>query len=88
MKSPHKYGPSFRKRFGRNLADIRRQEGFTQATLAKKAGLTGMAISHFECGRRLPSLENFAQLLSALGDYAGGLLELPDQTPFHIFQGK
>ena len=64
--------------FGPTLKDIREDEGLTQEELAQKTGLTAMHISHFECGRRLPSLENFRALILALGNYSGCLLDLPD----------
>jgi len=48
----------------------------TQAELAQKAGMTAMHVSHFECGRRLPNLENFAAMMRALGDHSEYLLEL------------
>jgi len=62
--------------FGKLLREIREQEGMTQEELANAAGLTAMHISHFECGRRLPSLRNFAALMRVLGDYSESLLHL------------
>lgn len=62
--------------FGRLLKEIREQEGMTQEELARATGLTAMHISHFECGRRLPCLRSFRELMFALGDYCESLLEL------------
>lgn len=39
---------------------------WTQADLAKATGLQPAAISHFECGQRLPSLPNAVKLADAL----------------------
>jgi len=63
-------------RFGQRLREVREQEQMTQAELAQKAGMTAMHVSHFECGRRLPSLENFAAMMRVLGDHSEYLLEL------------
>jgi transcriptional regulator with XRE-family HTH domain len=63
-------------RFGQRLREVREQERMTQAELAQKAGMTAMHVSHFECGRRLPSLENFAAMMRVLGDHSEYLLEL------------
>ena len=63
-------------RFGQRLREVREQEQMTQSELAQKAGMTAMHVSHFECGRRLPSLENFAALMRVLGDHSEYLLGL------------
>ncbi len=75
------------KQFGKTLREIREQEGLTQEQLAKQSGLTAMHISHYECGRRLPSLENFAAMMRVLGDYSASLLDL-DRTPVHVFRDR
>lgn len=62
--------------FGRLLKETREQEGLTQAELAKAAGLTAMHVSHFECGRRMPCLRTFRELMFVLGDYCESLLGL------------
>ena len=38
----------------------------SQTELAKKTGLEPSAISHFECGRRSPNMENLKKLSKAL----------------------
>ncbi len=38
----------------------------SQTELAKKTGLEPSAISHYECGRRVPSLKNLIKLAKAL----------------------
>ncbi len=50
--------------------------GLSQTDLAEIAGLTPSWISHFEAGRRLPSLEVFRQICKALGVTADSLLGL------------
>lgn len=77
---------SWKTNFGTTLKSIREQEGHTQATLAKATGISAMHISHFECGRRLPSLENFRALMLALGDYCDGVLELGQGAPVHVLK--
>lgn len=62
------------KKFGSRLKEMRELAGMTQADLAEDSGLSPMAISHFERGRRLPSLKNFAAIMNSLGDCAAYLL--------------
>lgn len=50
----------------RQLAAQRQQRGLTQAELGAKAGIAAGAISHFETGQRLPSLESLVRLAHAL----------------------
>jgi transcriptional regulator with XRE-family HTH domain len=52
--------------FGRRLCQIREFQGLIQSDLALKAGFQPSAISHFESGRRSPSLENLKRLADAL----------------------
>lgn len=58
---------------------------WTQADLAKATGLQPAAISHFECGQRLPSLPNAVKLADALRvslDWLTGRNDgLPNQHP-------
>ncbi len=49
---------------GDNIKRLRHKA--TQDTLAKMTGLQPCAISHFECGRRNPSMENLIKLADAL----------------------
>lgn len=51
----------------------------TARELAQRSGLTPMAISHFECGRRAPSLRNLARLADALGVSTDFLLGRKDR---------
>ncbi len=40
--------------------------GLSQVEVAERCNLKPAAISHFECGRRLPSLANLRSLIQAL----------------------
>ena len=50
----------------------------SQSELAKMAGLEPSMISHFECGRRSPSLKNLRKLTEALRISADFLIGLDD----------
>lgn len=63
-----------RRLFGARLRARREARRWTQAELAGKCGTVSSWISHFEAGRRLPSLENFRRLCSVLGVSADSLL--------------
>lgn len=52
--------------FGERLRRIREQKRLSQAELAEKTGLQPSAISHFESGRRRPSIDNLMRLADAL----------------------
>jgi transcriptional regulator with XRE-family HTH domain len=56
---------------GQNIKELRKSitigHSMSQADLAQKTGLEPSAISHFETGRRRPSLGNLKRLAEALG---------------------
>lgn len=56
------------------LADLRKKAGLSQAELAIRIGVTQMAVSHWESGRRRPGL----QALVRMGD-------LFDMRPCDVF---
>ena len=60
--------------FPARLQDARMSQGTTQEELAGVTGLQASAISHFECGRRLPSVRNLLLLCEALEVSADWLL--------------
>ena len=66
--------------FAKRLASARDFCGYTQADLAKRSGVQASAISHFESGRRKPSLENFRRIVIGLyhvsADYLLGLTDV------------
>lgn len=61
---------------GRNLRAARVSRGWTQEELAARVGLPAMQISHYECDRRAPSLDNLRKLCKALYASADSLLGL------------
>ena len=52
--------------FPERLRTAREKRGLNQGDLAKRAGLQGSAISHFETGARKPSFDNLRRLADAL----------------------
>lgn len=52
--------------FGERLRRIREERKLNQSELAERTGFQPSAISHFESGRRAPSLENLTKLADAL----------------------
>lgn len=60
---------------GERLKCIREMRHMTQLDLAKKTGLMPAAISHFECGQRLPCAKNLRSLSIALNTSADYLLD-------------
>lgn len=66
-----------RNKFGQRLRRCRLGIGMTQSDLAELTCLDRSWISHFETGSRLPSLENYKELVLALdltGDEAMDLI--------------
>lgn len=57
----------FIENFSARLKDLRTAHAMTQQELAEISGLTANWISHFEAGRRLPTLFVFSKLVNALG---------------------
>jgi transcriptional regulator with XRE-family HTH domain len=62
------------------LREIREGLGWSQQTLAARAGCTRAAISHWECGRQWPPLLMIPRLADALGVPEAVLLHL-DKRP-------
>jgi transcriptional regulator with XRE-family HTH domain len=65
---------------GRRLVQLRSEKRLTQLELARKAGLTPAAISHFETGFRYPTAATLAKLAEALEvdvDYLMGRADAP-----------
>ena len=56
----------WRTTFGGVLRAKRLSAGWTQKELARDAGLPEMTISHYETGRRYPSLSNIVALADSL----------------------
>jgi len=67
------------KKFPERLRMARNDRGWEQKDLTFYTGLQPSAISHFECGRRLPSALNIIRLAIALRvttDYLMGISEV------------
>lgn len=64
-------------RITRRIREAREAKGLSQAQLAKRAGMVPSAISHFETGSRLPSLQSLDKLAAALLLSPGELLGDP-----------
>ncbi len=62
------------KAVGERLKWRREFLGVNQADMAAKCGLVASHLSHFESGRRSPSLENFTKLCAALNVNAHAIL--------------
>jgi transcriptional regulator with XRE-family HTH domain len=50
-----------------NLRDLRELRGLTQSEMGARSGISPAAISHFETGQRVPSLDSLVKLSDALG---------------------
>ncbi len=62
--------------FGNNLKTLRLHEGWTQAQLAQKLGITKSVISAYETGLRLPSYDiliHIAKIFKVSTDYLLGV---------------
>jgi transcriptional regulator with XRE-family HTH domain len=52
--------------FGKRLAKIREDAGYTQSSLAREVGISQSAISQIEAGERNPSYETIRQIAEAM----------------------
>lgn len=53
--------------FGKRVAEIRRDQGLSQAELAERAGTSQSGISQLEAGLRNPSYEMIVKIAAGLG---------------------
>lgn len=53
--------------FGKELARIRREHGFTQEALAEKIGITAHSLALIEQGQRWPRLTSLHKIAKAIG---------------------
>lgn len=60
-------GGNMYENFGSNIARLRVQRGFTQASLAQRLGVTHQAVSQWECGDTMPDIAVLPKLASMLG---------------------
>ena len=63
------------------IRESRQNKGWTQATLANKAGVGRGTVARVECGRGDASPENLQRLLSALGFSPQAIESLARQVP-------
>ena len=61
---------------GKGIAEKRKQAGLSQEELAKRLGLTRQAISRWESGAALPTVDNLVELARVLGVSVDELLQL------------
>jgi transcriptional regulator with XRE-family HTH domain len=54
------------KAFGKQIATIRKQKGFTQQQLAEAVGMSVVAIAYIETGKRWVRLSTLGKIASAL----------------------
>ena len=59
---------------GQRLRQVRRQQGHTLQSLAKKAGIGNVYLSEIERGLKMPSLNSFIRIVEALEVSADSLL--------------
>lgn len=64
-----------RKAFGRRLAALRREKGWSQEKLALESGLARSYLGGVERGQRNIALVNICKLAETLGISAGSLFE-------------
>lgn len=53
--------------FGKRLAEVRRKKGYTQESLAEKAGVTALTVSYIEQGRQWPRIATLHKIAKACG---------------------
>ncbi len=54
------------EKIGKFIASCRKEQGFTQAVLAEKLGITDRAVSKWETGRSLPDAATMPELCDLL----------------------
>lgn len=60
--------------FAQNLRHQRLKVGLSQFELYLKCGISPKQLSNFECGERLPNIQNLIRIKRALGCSYGDLL--------------
>ena len=79
MSQPHGADP-----FPARLREVRERGGLGQAELSTLSGIPATSISHFEAGRRKPSLVNLRNLADALKVSVDYLLGRTDNPVAHV----
>lgn len=60
---------------GNNIQRCRKAKGFTQAELAKRAGISEISIRKYESGDRKPKLETIRMIAKGLGVYMSEIID-------------
>jgi len=81
MADKQKEAERLAKRLGRNIAERRKQLGWTQEQVAERVGVDAETISRFERGANLPSLLTLENLSIALRLPVGDLLSKQRPKP-------
>lgn len=55
------------KTVGESIRDLRTTRGLSIKDLADQTGVTPAAVSRWESGKRVPTVENYNKLITALG---------------------
>ena len=71
-----RFGVTMNPDFGTRLAKLRKEWKFTQAELARRAGISQSWVNHIEKGRRLPSHRVMTALAGAFDHGCDELREL------------
>ncbi|ADQ04376.1 transcriptional regulator, XRE family [Caldicellulosiruptor owensensis OL] len=69
------------KLFGLRIRELREKQGLQQKDVAKKLNISNQALSNYELGKRMPSLEmvkKFADFFNVSTDYLMGLTNSPN----------
>ncbi len=76
--------PGYSRHLPRRLSDARSHAGLEQAELARRIGIPASSVSHFEAGRRRPSLHNLYKLAEALDVSTDYLLGRTSDRAAHL----
>lgn len=76
--------PNGSDKFPARLRETRNKRDLEQSQLAEKSGIPATSISHFEAGRRKPSLINLGNLADALNVSIDYLMGRTDNPTAHI----
>ena len=70
----------------KRISQRRKMQGFTQAQLAERVGITQAFLAEIEKGRKRPSLEVLEKLCDALGCSADYLLGITPNRQYKVLQ--
>ena len=76
--------PGYGRVLSHRLSDARAHAGLGQAELARRIGIPASSISHFEAGRRKPSLNSLYKLAEALDVSTDYLLGRTSDRTAHL----